>query len=171
MGRIDPPLARPDVTLTTADGEAFPFREATEGRLSLLFLGYTHCPDLCPVWLNAVARAKELVGSGPGSRPQVLFLGVDVARDTPAVLRQYLRRVDPAFVGLTGTPADVAATNAALGFGPIELGAPAADGDYEVGHTAKAIAFSPDGLGHRWYGYDVRADDLADDLPRLARRA
>ena len=105
---VDPGLAKPDVTLATTDGKPFEFREATAGKLTLLFFGFTNCPDQCPIWLNAVARAKEQIGSGPGSDPQVLFVGVDVARDTPEVLDEYLGRIDSSFIGLTGTEAAIA---------------------------------------------------------------
>ncbi|MFN8017604.1 MAG: SCO family protein [Acidimicrobiales bacterium] len=165
---VEPGLAKPDVTLATTDGKPFPFRTATEGQLTLLFFGFTNCPDQCPIWLSAVARAKEQIGSGPGSDPQVLFVGVDVARDTPEVLDEYLERIDPSFIGLTGTESAIAAANRQLYFPSITIGAPDAGGDYEVGHYGRAAAFSPDNLAHRLYGFDVRPADLARDLPRLA---
>ncbi len=165
---VEPGLAKPDVTLATTDGKAFDFRAATEGKLTLLFFGFTNCPDQCPIWLNAVARAKEQIGSGPGSDPQVLFVGVDVARDTPEVLDEYLGRIDPAFIGLTGTESAIAAANKALYFPSITIGSPDAAGDYEVGHYGRAAAFTPDNLAHRLYGFDVRPAQLARDLPLLA---
>ena len=165
---VDPGLEKPDVTLTTTDGQPVPFREATSGKLTLLFFGFTNCPDQCPIWLTSVARAKELIGSGPGSDPLVLFVGVDVARDTPEALDEYLDRIDPSFVGLTGTESAIASANKQLTFPPITIAAPDADGDYDVGHYGRAAAFSPDNLAHRLYGFDVRPSDLARDLPRLA---
>ena len=165
---VDPGLEKPDVTLTTTDGTPFPFRKATDGKLTLLFFGFTNCPDQCPIWLNSVARAKEQIGSGPGSNPQVLFVGVDVARDTPQVLDEYLGRIDEAFIGLTGTESEIAAANRALYFPSITIGSPDETGDYEVGHYGRAAAFTPDNLAHRLYGYDVRPAELARDLPRLA---
>jgi protein SCO1/2 len=166
---VDPGLEKPDVTLATTDGKPFEFRAATEGKLTLLFFGFTNCPDQCPIWLNAVARAKEQIGSGPGSNPQVLFVGVDVARDTPEVLDEYLSRIDPSFIGLTGTESAIAAANRQLYFPPITIASPGANGDYEVGHYGRAAAFSPDNLAHRLYGFDVRPAELARDLPRLAK--
>ena len=165
---VDPGLAKPDVTLATTDGKPFPFREATADKLTLLFFGFTNCPDQCPIWLNSVARAKEQVGTGPGSDPQVLFVGVDVARDTPEVLDEYLNRIDPAFIGLTGTESAIAAANKALHFPSITIASPDANGDYEVGHYGRAAAFTPDNLAHRLYGFDVRSTELARDLPLLA---
>lgn len=165
---VDPGLTKPDVTLATTDGKPFEFREATAGKLTLLFFGFTNCPDQCPIWLNAVARAKEQIGSGPGSDPQVLFVGVDVARDTPEVLDEYLGRIDSSFIGLTGTEAAIASANRQLYFPPITIASPDDNGDYEVGHYGRAAAFSPDNLAHRLYGFDVRPTELARDLPLLA---
>lgn len=165
---IDPPLAKPDVTLETTDGAPFPFREATNGQLTLLFFGFTNCPDVCPIWLSTVARAREKIGSGPGSDPQVLFVGVDLARDTPQALDEYLARIDPTFIGLTGTEEAIAAANRALYFPEPFIGPPDQAGAYEVGHYGRAAAFTPDNAAHRLYGYDVRVDQLVHDLPLLA---
>jgi protein SCO1/2 len=164
---IDPPIDKPDFTLQTTDGEPFSFLEDTRDRLTLIFFGFTNCPDQCPIWLTSVARAKEQIGSGPGSDPLVLFVGVDVARDTPEALETYLARIDPAFVGLTGTEEQIAAANDSLYFPPITIGSPDDSGEYDIGHYGRAAAFSPDNTAHRLYGYDVRSSQLAHDLPLL----
>lgn len=169
---LDPPWTKPDVSLTDLDGQPFPFEERTAGRLSLLFFGYTNCPDICPVYLNTLARAKEAIGTGPGSRPDVYFVGVDLARDTPEVMKAYLANIDPGFVGLTGSQEVIAAALAAVKSGPVVLGEPAADGSYEVGHPAWATVYlADDDLGHRRYPYGVRQQDWVKDLPRLAEGA
>lgn len=165
---IEPGLEKPDVTLATTDGKPFEFRAATDGKLSLLFFGFTNCPDQCPIWLNSVASARKQIGSGPGSDLQVLFVGVDIARDTPEVLEEYLGRIDSSFIGLTGTKSAIAAANRSLYFPDIFIGSPDSNGDYEVGHFGRAAAFTPDNLAHRLYGYDVRPAELIRDLPRLA---
>ncbi|MCU1354977.1 MAG: hypothetical protein JWM89_395 [Acidimicrobiales bacterium] len=165
---VEPPLGKPDVTFTTMDGKPFPFRAATAGKLTLLFFGYTHCPDQCPVYLNTLARARDAIGTGPGSKPLVLFVGVDRKRDTPEVLKTYLGRIDPTFVGLTGSEQVINEANDSLHFPPIEIGTPDAKGDYLVGHYAQAVAYTPDGKGRRLYGFDVRQQQFVHDLPRLA---
>jgi protein SCO1/2 len=164
---IDPPFEMPDRTLTALDGSPYPLREKTKGKLTLLFFGYTHCPDQCPVYLNTLARAREAIGSGPGSRPLVLFVGVDTERDTPEVMTKYLERIDGTFVGLTGTPEEIAKPYGDLGFGTIEFGEPDAKGDYLVGHIARGVAYTPDGKGRRFYDPSVRQQEFVRDLPRL----
>lgn len=167
---IDPPWDKPDVTFTDLDGQPFPFAERTAGALTLLFFGYTSCPDICPVFLNTLARAREAVGTGPGSRPDVYFVGVDVARDTPEVMREYLGNIDPTFHGLTGTEEVINDALKGVFAPPVQIGEKAADGSYEVGHAAYATAYlADDDKGHRRYPSDLRQRDWARDLPRLAR--
>ena len=165
---IEPGLEKPDVTFTTMDGEPFPFREATEGKLAILFFGYTSCPDICPIYLNTLATSIETIGTGPGSDPMVLFVGVDVARDTPERLQEYLGAIDGSFIGLTGPESVIADANEQMLLPPITLGEPDENGDYLVGHYGKAFPFTADGLAHRSYGYDVRQQAWVKDLPRLA---
>ncbi len=170
---LDPPFTKPDVTLTTLDGDPFRFVEDTEGQLTVLFFGYTNCPDICPVFLQTMARAREAIAAGPGSRPQVLFVGVDVARDTPEVMRTYLARIDPTFIGLTGDPAEIDRLITELHMPPVVLEDPAPDGSYVVGHPATATVFTRDNLAHRIYptgvtaGGGTRMEVWVNDLPRL----
>lgn len=165
---VSPPFAKPDLTFTTMDGKPFPFRQSTAGKLTILYFGYTHCPDYCPVFLSTIARAHQAIGVGPGSRPQVLFVGVDLKRDTPKVLKEYLGNIDHTFIGLTGSEHTIAQANAAFDFPPIEIGTPDKNGDYAVGHYAKAVIFTPDDKAHRFWPYDVRQQQVVNDLPRLA---
>lgn len=167
---VDPPIEKPDVTFTTMYGDPFPFREETAGRFTLLFFGYTNCPDVCPISLNTVARSLEAIGSGPGSDPLVLFVGVDVARDTPEQLQTYLGRINPDFLGLTGSEEVIADANEQLYLPPITLEAPDEDGEYLVGHSSKMFAFQEDDVAHRIYPADqVRQQQWVRDLPRLAK--
>lgn len=165
---VDPGLERPDVTFTDMNGEPFPFLEKTEGKLSILFFGYTNCPDVCPIFLTSIARAIESIGSGPGSDPQVLFVGVDVERDTPEQLRTYLGRINPTFIGLTGTEAVIAEANRQVFNPPIEIEAADDSGEYLVGHASRVFPFLDDGLAHRTYPSNTRQQVWAADLPRLA---
>ncbi|MCU1499776.1 MAG: hypothetical protein JWM47_3729, partial [Acidimicrobiales bacterium] len=171
---LDPPFDKPDVTFTGVDGKPYPLREKTAGRLTILFYGYTNCPDVCPLTLNTLARAKEGIGSGPGSKPLVLFVGVDVERDTPEVLETYLANIDTTFVGLTPTGATKAEQEAmtvrslaALKQAAPVIEEPDADGNYLVGHPAALTVFSPDDKAHRLYPSDLRQAQWVRDLPRL----
>ncbi|CAN5892824.1 SCO family protein [soil metagenome] len=164
---LEPPFDKPDVTFTDVDGNDFPFREATAGRLSVLFFGFINCPDICPVYLNTLASARAAIGSGAGSRPQVLFVGVDTARDTPEAMKEYLGAIDPTFIGLTAEDATIAEAIASLRMASVVLGEPAADGSYDVGHPSQITAFTADDVAHRIYPSDVRQQQWVKDLPRL----
>lgn len=164
----DPPFEKPDRDFIDHDGEPFNLRTDTEGRLAVLFFGYTNCPDVCPVYLNQMKSAIDAIGSGPGSRPMVLFVGVDTARDTPAVLKDYLSDFGAQFIGLTSDDETIAAALDDLSLPQVILREPDENGDYYVDHAAYAVAFSPDNLGHRIYSTGtVRQQDWVQDLPRL----
>jgi len=91
--------------LLTQDGK--PFSDAdTKGKYSLVYFGFSHCPDICPEELDKMARMIDLVNeSKPASNPALLplFITCDPARDTPAVLKSYLSEFHPDIIGLTGT--------------------------------------------------------------------
>ena len=164
---IDPPFTKPTGTLTDQKGKPFDLRADTKGKLSILFFGYTHCPDVCPVYLQTLAAALDAIGTGPGSRPQVLFVGVDVARDTPAVLDSYLAKIDPTFIGLTGDEHTIAQAISHLKMAPVVIGPADSSGNYEVGHPAQVTVFTHDDLCHRIYPSNVRQEEWTSDLPRL----
>ena len=165
---LDPPFPKPEAQFTDFNGKPFPFAESTKGKLSVLFFGYTNCPDVCPTYLNTMAAARRVMGTGPGSEALILFVGVDVTRDTPSVLKQYLGNIDPTFVGLTGTEKEIGSAICQLKLPPAEIGRPDPDGNYAVGHPSRVFVFSPDNKAHRLYTSDVRAKEWAQDLPRLA---
>jgi protein SCO1 len=161
------PEPRPEFTLTDTDGRPYDFAEETAGELTLLFFGYTSCPDVCPLHLSNLAFALERPGV---PRPTVVFVGVDRQRDTPEAIRTFLDRFDTRFVGLTGTEDELrlaqeaANVSVAITEEPEEPG-----GDYLVGHAAQVIAYTADDQAHVVYPFGVRQQDWIDDLPVLAR--
>lgn len=160
----DEPVPKPQFTLTDLDGEPYDFAAATEGKLTLLFFGYTSCPDICPVHLAQIA---EVFDQQPriARDTEVVFVTVDPARDTPAVVRAWLDRFDSRFVGLTGTieELDAAQEAAGLALAIREEG----DEDYLVGHASQVLAFAPDGLGYSVYPFGTLQSDWLNDLPIL----
>lgn len=162
---LDEPWARPTFTLTTTEGQPFDFATETAGRLTLLFFGYTSCPDVCPIHLATLRDALERPGMPD---PVVVFVGVDPARDTPEAVRSFLDRFDPAFIGLVGSEAEIEAAQQATGVPRAIADPPADDGTYLVGHASQIVAYTPDDLAHVVYPFGVRQQDWARDLPRLA---
>lgn len=166
---LEPPFEKPDVTFTDTDGNPFPLREKTDGKLTLLFFGYTHCPDVCPVYLSTIAGARERIGSGPGANPTVLFVGVDIARDTPEYMKKYLAQIDPTFIGLTADEDTIADALSDLALPQPVIYEPDEKGAYAVDHPARITVFTPDNVAHRMYPSDVRQQQWVKDLPRLAQ--
>lgn len=163
------PWERPAFTLTATDGHPYDFRAETAGYLTLLFFGYTHCPDVCPVHMANLAAVLPKLPPGVASRVKVVFVTTDPERDTAERLRRWLDGFDPRFVGLVGPLDSVNAIQQRIGLAPA-IQQPTADGaNYLVGHAAQVIAYSPDGRAHAVYPFGTRQADWAHDLPWLAR--
>ena len=163
------PMPRPAFTLTDTAGRPYDFGAETQGRLTLLFFGYTSCPDVCPIHMATLSAALEQAGMPD---PIVVFVTTDPERDTPERLRDWLDNFGTDFVGLTGTPAQIAAAEDAAGVArslvaPTEGDSGSAPGEYEVGHAAQIIAYTPDDLSHVQYPFGVRRQDWQADLPRM----
>jgi protein SCO1 len=151
--RANPPLQLQRATLVTGDSQplqdfrlqdqdnrAFT-RERFKGRWSLLFFGYTHCPDICPLTLAQVKGFyRSLKGTPYQADTQVVFVSVDPKRDTPEVLKRYVGYFDPAFVGVTGTRAQLALLTRPLG---IYYAYQGVGDNYAVDHSAVIVLIGP----------------------------
>ena len=124
------------------DGQPFT-QDNLRGRWSLLFFGFTHCPDICPVTMSVLAQAKSGLAAATGDMPlQVIFVSVDPERDGPAQLAEYVRYFDPAFLGLGGTLDQIQALTSQLGVAFFRGPATPA-GDYSVDHSASIFVIDP----------------------------
>ena len=158
--------ARPDFVLTDMNGRVFDFRRETEGKLALLFFGYTYCPDVCPVHMASIAAVKRDLSIDEQRRMRVVFVTVDPRRDTSERLLSWLGNFDTDFVGLRGSEAEVDSIMLSLAL-PAAIRDTAAGPDYAVGHASQVIAFPP-GDGFRViYPFGTRQADWKHDLARL----
>jgi cytochrome oxidase Cu insertion factor (SCO1/SenC/PrrC family) len=142
------------------DQTGTPVTDATyRGRWRLMYFGYTFCPDLCPTALQTIAAALHKLG--PMGRNVVpIFVSVDPARDTPAVLAKYVRLFGDRFVGLTGTPAEIA--QVAHAFRVYYAAESATPGEpYAVDHSSFAYLMDPQGRLAALFNQDTSADDMA----------
>ena len=160
-------VPRPDFTLLDTAGDPYDFLEETRGKTALLFFGYTHCPDVCPVHMGNLAAVLEDVGYERRREVEVVFVSTDPERDSPERIRSWLDRFDHSFVGLRGDRALVDSLQRSLGLPPSVLEPRAGDGSYAVGHAAQVLAFSPDGPARVVYPFGTRQADWAHDLPLL----
>jgi protein SCO1/2 len=112
-GLINPLLPKPKFVLTDTSEASFDFSARTQGYVTLLFFGYTHCPDMCPLQMSNVARALRQLPPDVADQLKVVFVTTDPDRDTPQVIRTWLDHVDKRFVGLTGSQKAIEAAQVA----------------------------------------------------------
>ncbi len=164
--RFEDPTPAPRLALTHASGTRFDL-QGEQGKLVLLFFGYTHCPDICPTTLSDWARAKKALGADTTGIRWV-FVSVDPQRDTPAVAARYAARFDPAFIGLSGSVAQIDSVKTAWGIPAWSEGITPADTiNYTVSHPGYAMLVGRDGRLRVRYPFGVKGDDLASDLRAL----
>lgn len=160
------PLRKPDLTLVDTAGRPYDLRTATAGRLALVYLGYTHCPDVCPTTIADLAAALSQTSAAVRRQVTVVFVTTDPDRDTSAVLRDWLAQFDPTFVGLRGSWDQVASYAQYLGIS-LEPPKQQADGTWIVGHGSQVTAFEPNGVASTVYLAGVTPADYAHDIPLL----
>jgi protein SCO1/2 len=127
---LSQPRTVSDFQLTDHLGHPFTARDL-QGKPSLVFFGFTHCPDVCPTTLAKLAQVKK---AAPIAGLRVLFVTVDPQRDTPTAVGIYAHAFDPDFVGLTGDPKAVEKISAAFGVAAFRVDLPG--GDYTMDHSA-----------------------------------
>lgn len=168
-GLVTPPIPKPRFTLTDTSGAPFDLQAKTQGSVTLLFFGYTHCPDMCPLQMNMIARAFKTLPPAVQSQFKVIFVTTDPERDTPQTLRSWLDHFDRRFIGLTGSVAAIEAAQVAANIAPAKKSAARSDGAYEVGHAAFVFAYTKDNLAHVIYPVGLGSEDWMHDLPLLAK--
>ncbi|MEV7344840.1 SCO family protein [Streptomyces sp. NPDC093544] len=166
---LDQPFEKPDLVLTDSEGKKYDLRAETKGDPTLIYFGYTHCPDVCPLTMNNLAVAKKALPKAEQDKLRVVFVTTDPDRDTPAALREWLKGIDSDFIGLTGDFATIQAGARTLGIS-IEPTTKDKNGKLVSVHGTQVIAFSPktDG-GYVLYGEDATVDDYIKDLPKLIK--
>lgn len=164
---LDPPQPRPTFTLTDTTGARYDFAARTRGKPTLLFFGFTHCPDICPTTMASLAAALRGVDEPLRRSVQVVLVTTDPARDTGPVLARWLRAFDAdlptRFVGLTGTVAQVEAAQAVARV-------PVAEDDGQM-HSTQVLLYGVDDYARVTYLADVAPEALRHDLPLVAKGA
>jgi protein SCO1/2 len=164
--RLDPPVRLPAVTLTDTAGRPWALPAATDGRLTLLFFGYTSCPDICPTTVADLAAAVGLLTPAQRERVRVVVATTDPTRDSGPVLRHWLDQFDRSFVGLTGPAVAVTRLAGAAGVS-FSTPTPSADGSVVVPHGSQVTAIGSDGVARVGYLAGTAVADYAHDIPLL----
>ncbi|MFH9981621.1 SCO family protein [Streptomyces sp. NPDC017179] len=166
---LDQPFEKPDLVLTDTQGKKYDLREETAGHPTLVYFGYTHCPDACPLTMSNIAVAKKALPKAQQDDLRVVFVTTDPDRDTPAELGKWLKGIDPQFIGLTGDFSTIQAGARTLGIS-IEPTTKDKNGKLVSMHGTQVIAFSPKtDAGYVLYGEDATVDDYTKDLPRIVK--
>lgn len=166
---LDAPRPLPDFTLVDEHGRPVT-RADLGGRWTLVFLGFTHCPDVCPMTLQVLARAQQALADAPAeARPAIAFVSVDPGRDTPGQLARYVASFDADIRGLTGDEDALATLAKALGaaYARVE----GEGGDYTMDHTAAVFLLDPQARFVAVFTppHDARA--IAADVRAIVSRA
>jgi protein SCO1/2 len=153
-----------ELSLPDADGKLRTLADF-KGKVTLIFFGFTQCPDVCPTTLSELAAVKRELGKD-GDRLQGVFVSVDPQRDTPEILKAYMASFDPSFIALRGTPEQTQA--AARNFKVFYAQVPGkTEGSYTVDHTAGTYVFDAQGKVRLFVRYGSGAEALTHDLKLL----
>lgn len=149
-------------TLIDQDGKTVTAADF-KGKPTLVFFGYTHCPDICPTTLDSLSQTLKALG--PDGKAAALFITLDPSRDTPAVMKDYLSSFDPRIVGLTGSQAAV--DDVAHEFRVYAKQVPTGDGGYSVDHTGVVYLMDKNGAFVESFNPDL--DKPAEAAATLAK--
>ena len=155
-----------DFQLPDADGKLRSLKEF-QGKVVVLFFGYTQCPDVCPTTLTELVQVKKLLGAD-ADKLQGVFVTVDPERDTPSVLKSYMASFDPSFIALRGTPEQLAATakDFKVFYKKTEGKTPTS---YSMDHSAASYVYDTQGRLRLYTRYGSGAQALASDIQLLLK--
>lgn len=163
---LDTPFEVAAQPLTGPDGEPYSLVEDTDKRLTLVFYGYTNCPDICGQVMSTLATTMTRLDDADREQVEVVFVTTDPARDTTEVVNEYVTRYDESFVGVTGRLADIIAVGKSMGVG-IEQGEKMASGGYDITHGTRVYAVDGDNTAPVMWSEQVSQTELAADLHSL----
>lgn len=162
------PRTVPAISLTDQDGKPIAMNELKD-KWSLLFFGYTFCPDICPTTLAQMRELKGLLPEAVRDRVRIVMVSVDPNRDTPQQLKQYLGYFDPAFLGATGELASIQklANAVSIPFIPADT----SKENYTVDHSGNLVVIGPDGTQRGFIRAPLNNQKLKEQLPVLVTPA
>ena len=158
----------PDVKMTNQDGQSVLMNEL-KGKWSMLFFGYTFCPDICPTTLAQLRQIKSELPREVQDKLQIVLVSVDPHRDTPQQLKQYLGYFDPQFVGLTPNSIDELQTLANAVSIPF-IAADTSKPNYTVDHSGNLALIGPDGTQRGFIRAPFSTPKMVAQLPGLVER-
>jgi protein SCO1 len=166
---LQPPRPLPPLEFTDHAGQRFD-NTRLQGHWSLLFFGFTSCPDVCPQTLGILAQTEKQLADLPAAqRPQVILVSVDPQRDTPAQLAAYVRFFSPSFTGITASREATDEFARQMGV-PVAI-TPLDNGSYTVDHSAAIFLVDPNGALRALFSTPHSPQKIADDYRRITASA
>lgn len=157
-----------DVDFTDHNGQSFGL-DGFKGKWSVLFFGFTNCPDVCPTTMQTMKQVKQKVAdAGLWSKFQLIMVSVDPERDTTERLKQYIPYFDPEFIGVSAGVEQTAAFAKNLGILFFKSDA-TENGNYDVEHGAALILVNPNGQYSGVFSGPHKADEISHDLIKIAK--
>jgi protein SCO1/2 len=163
------PSVLPEFSLQDQHGQAFA-RDNFKGQWSLVFFGFTNCPDVCPTTLQVLSSAKQQLAQQQFSPlPRIVFVSVDPERDTPEVIGQYVDYFGEDNEGVTGSIEELRKFTGGIGIyfekSPLDLNA--TNDNYSVDHSAAVLVINPQAQFHALFGTPLTVENLVNDLPLI----
>ena len=165
-GNLIPDTAKPAATLTDDAGKSFNIRAMTKGTVTLLFFGYTHCPNECPLTMANTAAALRMMPAAEAAKVKVLFVSVDPGRDTLARLHSWLGNFYPSFTGLRAPLSAVESLERQVGL-PIGQTFKDSAGEAQLDHATEMFAYSTNNVATLAFFPSTPPADMAHDLKLL----
>jgi protein SCO1/2 len=165
---FDPPVPMPNFELMDTQGQPFQLNQ-TKGEVTLVYFGYTFCPDICPLTLADIKKA--LAELEERDKVHVVFISVDPERDTPEVLDRYVHAFDPKFIGLTGEFAKIQEVMKPFGAYAEKEPAKGSAAEYLVNHTARLYLIDPQGELLLTYSFGFKPEELRSDLAHVLQQS
>lgn len=166
---LDSPLEKPDLVLTDTSGKKYDLVEKTKGHPTLIYFGYTNCPDVCPLTMANIAVAVKQLPPAERKDLRVVFITSDPERDTPAALKKWLGGIDKDFTGLTGNFDTIRGGARDVNIG-IEKPVKKKNGDVVSTHGAQVLLTSPKDDKVHWMGMqEATSDNYTKALPKIVK--
>lgn len=162
---IDPPRELTEWTFRSTRGEPISLSDL-RGKPTLIFFGYTNCPDFCPATLGDFKRIKAQLGTR-GDDVNYVFISVDPDRDTPAALKQYVEFFDPSFIGLSGDETTLRQIAPEYGLYYQHREIEGSQAGYFVDHTVVTYLLDREARLVKIYSHQVEPDTIGDDLAAM----
>ena len=168
---VDKPRQMADFTLNDQNDKPVKLSDL-RGKAVLIFFGYTHCPDVCPLTMSDYKRIKQdLAQTAPelADRVAYVMISVDGQRDTPSVMKKYVEMFDPSFIGLTGDPQQVANIGVDYGLKVQIQKTNTNQTDYTVAHTSYTYLLDPQGYWRVAYPFQTPINLITADVARMLK--